>query len=109
MMKKVDFIALLNYKTPEEGGRILPASSGYRPAIKFPFSEMQTSGSQTFIDREKVFPGETVKAEIKIVSAEYFKGKLYENLDFDFREGAAIIGTGLILEITNQELSKASS
>ncbi|WP_298394725.1 hypothetical protein [Flavobacterium sp.] len=104
MKFKSDFIALLNYKKSEDGGRQNFALSGYRPAIKFPFSEMQTSGIQTFIDKEKVFPGETVKAEIKILSDEYFKHQLCENLEFDFREGPNIIGTGKIISILNPKL-----
>ena len=57
---KADFIATLTYKTTEQGGRKTPAKSGYRPQVKFDFEEMETSGQQTFIDRELVFPGDTV-------------------------------------------------
>jgi translation elongation factor EF-Tu-like GTPase len=49
-----DFIALLKYRTSADGGRQTPAFSGYRPTIKFDFAEMQTSGQQTFIDKETV-------------------------------------------------------
>jgi hypothetical protein len=101
---KTDFIALLKYKKTEEGGRKSYALSGYRPTIKFSFSEMQTSGIQTFIDKEKVFPGDTVKAEIKLLSEEYFKYQLCENSEFDFREGPNIIGTGKIISILNPKL-----
>ena len=102
-----DFVAILKYRTAEEGGRKTAASSGYRPDIKFPFDKMLTCGFQTFIGQEKVYPGESVKAEIKIIASEYFKGKLYEDLEFDFREGQHVIGTGKILEIINPNL-KAS-
>lgn len=98
---ETDFIAILNYRTPEEGGRKTAAHSGYRPSIKFPFDEMLTSGVQIFIGQENVLPGESVKAEIKIIATEYFKGRLFEDLEFDFREGPNIIGTGKILEIRN--------
>jgi len=98
---ETDFIAILNYRTTEDGGRKTAAHSGYRPAIKFPFDEMLTSGIQLFIGQEKVLPGESVKAEIKIIATEYFKGRLFEELEFDFREGPNIIGTGKILEIRN--------
>ncbi len=62
---------------------------------------MRTCGIQYFTDKEKVFPGETIEAKIKILGTEYFKGQLYENLEFDFREGPNIIGTGKIISITN--------
>jgi len=103
---KVDFIAELKYRTTEEGGRRTPAHSGYRPQVKFDFAEMQTSGQQTFIGKDLVYPGETVKAKIKILSPDYFANQLYEGLMYEFREGATVIGTGKILEIINDKLEK---
>lgn len=101
---KVDFIATLTYKTAEQGGRKTPAKSGYRPQIKFDFEEMQTSGQQTFIEKEMVFPGEMVNAEINILSVEYFEKKLGVGTKFEFREGATVIGTGQIIHIINERL-----
>ena len=102
----VDFIAEIRFLTTEEGGRNVPARSGYRPQLKFDFTEMQTSGNQTFLDKDIVFPGETVTAEIKILSVEYFAKSLTENMKFDFREGSKIIGTGIIKKIINEKLRK---
>ena len=65
---EADFIATLTYLTTEQGGRQTPAFPGYRPQVKFDFSEMQTSGQQTFIDRKIVYPGDTVEAEIRKIS-----------------------------------------
>ena len=70
---------------------------------------MQTSGRQTFIDKELVYPGETVKAAIKIIGVDFFANKLSEGLEFEFKEGPTIIGTGKILSILNPRLKKASS
>lgn len=103
-----DFIATLRYKTAEQGGRKTAAKTGYRPQVKFDFDEMQTSGQQTFIDRELVFPGDTVEAEIKILSVEHFANRLTEKIQFEFREGATVIGTGIIKRIINDKLKKAS-
>jgi len=72
MNKSPDLIAELYYRTPEEGGRKTTAFSGYRPQIKFSFSEMQTSGQQKFIGTDKAGPGDTVKAEIAILSPNFF-------------------------------------
>ncbi|WP_289662862.1 hypothetical protein [Flavobacterium panacagri] len=106
MFGEPHFIASLQYKTTEEGGRKTFASSGYRPHIKFSFDEYLTSGMQLFIGTEFVLPGESVSATISILSVEYFEGKLYEGLEFDFREGARIIGTGKITEIVNPKLKR---
>jgi translation elongation factor EF-Tu-like GTPase len=74
--------------------------------VKFDFAEMQTSGQQTFIDRELVSPGEKVKAKIKILSPDYFAQTLTEGMEFEFREGATVIGTGKIEYIVNEKLEK---
>ena len=103
---KVDFIAELQYLTTEQGGRKTPAKSGYRPQIKFDFDEMQTSGQQTFINKEWVNPGENVRAKIKILSPNHFAHTLTEGIEFQFREGATIIGTGKIEYIVNEKLEK---
>ena len=105
---KADFIATLTYKTTEQGGRKTATKNGYSPQVKFDFDEMQTSGQQTFIDRELVFPGDTVDAEIKILSVDHFANRLTEKMQFELREGATIIGTGLIKQIINNKLKKAS-
>ncbi|OJY98254.1 MAG: hypothetical protein BGP13_11460 [Sphingobacteriales bacterium 40-81] len=105
---KVDFIAELKYLITENGGRKTPANSGYRPQVKFDFTEMQTSGQQTFIDKEIVYPGEKVDAKIKILSPDYFADCLTEGMNFEFREGSTIIATGQIKYIVNDKLEKAS-
>lgn len=99
-----DFIALLQYRTTQEGGRKTPAFSKYRPQIKFDFDEMQTSGEQTFIDKDTVYPGEEIKAAIRLAGVIYFRGRLAEGMLFEFLEGPRVIGTGKILEILNYTL-----
>ena len=104
--RKVDFIAELTYYTTEQGGRKTPASSGYRPQVKFDFTEKQTSGQQTFIDKEIVYPGERVLAKIKILSPDFFADSLEKGMKFEFREGAKVIGVGELKNIINDRLEK---
>ena len=106
MKEDFDFIAHLKYNTFDEGGRSTPAKSGYRPQIKFNFEICTTSGRQIFIGREWVCPGETVDAEITILSPQMFEHKLFEGLEFIFIEGSKLIGTGKILKIKNEILIK---
>jgi hypothetical protein len=105
---QADFIATLKYRTTDQGGRKTPAMSGYRPQVKFDFAEIQTSGPQTFIDRELVFPGDTVDAEIEIIGVDYFENTLTVGMEFEFREASTVIGTGKIKHILNERLRKAS-
>ncbi|UFK97754.1 hypothetical protein [Kaistella faecalis] len=107
--EEIDFLAELQYLTTENGGRNSYALSGYRPQVKFPFSEMTTSGQQIFINKEYVFPGDNVEAKIKILSPELFQNMLYENLDFEMREGAKIVAIGKITKIINENLQKTCS
>jgi hypothetical protein len=108
MNSDCDFVATLTYRTTEKGGRKTPAKTGYRSQVKFNFEEMETSGQQTFINREVAFPGDTIEALIKIISVDYFMNKLNEGMTFEFREGSTIIGTGIITRIVNDKLKKAS-
>ena len=59
------------------------------------------------MDKDEVFPGDTVTAEIQLLSPDIFENKLIEGMDFEFREGSRIIGTGEIKKIINERL-KAS-
>ena len=104
-MTDSDFIANLKYLSTAEGGRTGYAASGYRPHIEFDnYPEYLTSGSQKFLYKEVVKPGESVVAEIKILGVEYFKKRLFKGKNFKFREGHRIIGSGEITRITNSDL-----
>jgi elongation factor Tu len=65
---------------------------------------MQTSGQQKFIGVDKADPGDIVKAEIAILSPHFFLKQLFVGIEFEFREGSRIVGTGKILEILNRDL-----
>lgn len=104
-----DFIAILEYRTTADGGRSTPASSGYMPQVVFPFTEVQTGGRQKFIDKEIVYPGDTVKAYINILSPHLFKKSLEEGMKYEFSEGTRVIGIGKIITILNLELRKGES
>lgn len=101
-----DFIAELKYLTTEEGGRTMPAHSGYRPHVKFPFSDSISSGEQVFIGKEKVKPGESVTAKIALLAHVLFAKELEVGQTFEFLEGARLIGRGTVIEVINEELKK---
>ncbi|MFT3796140.1 hypothetical protein [Flavobacterium sp.] len=104
MEPKPHFLALLTYLKSEDGGRATPAVSGYRPLVKFPFHHGLFTGIQKFTDAEFAFPGDTLDAEITLLDTDYFKGKVYEGLGFDFFEGPNLIGRGIIKKMLDPEL-----
>lgn len=104
-----DFVAQLYFKKSEDGGSTNFALSGFRPQFKFSFTEIQTSGQQTFIDNKMAFPGDNINALIKLATKEHLNGKLREGSNFEFLECDKVIGTGRILLIKNDELRKIGS
>ncbi len=102
-----DFTAKITYVATNEGGRENCAWSGYRPHVKFEGEKVMTSGEQIFIDKEKVFPGETVTAEIRILSKDVFKNYLFAGQHFEVGEGSRVVGHGEILEVVNPDLKQA--
>jgi len=101
-----DFIASLRYRTTEEDGRKTPAKSGYRPQVKFEFDDKQSFGLQVFIGRELVYPGDSVEAEITLLSIDHLENKLVKGMTFEFLEGTRVIGSGKIKHIMNDILKK---
>jgi hypothetical protein len=102
-----DFVAKLTYLTTEEGGRNGYAASGYRPHVRFDGRKEMSSGEQLFVDKEKVFPGETVTAEIRILSPMLFEKYLFVGQRFEFGEGQKVVGYGEVIEIINTHLHQA--
>jgi hypothetical protein len=110
MNKKPDFKAKLVYRTTENGGRKSFANSGYRPQVEFNhIPNFSTSGQQVFLEKESVLPGETVNAEISLLTYFGVVGNLSINDTFNFCEGSRIIGTGKIIEILNKNLENKYS
>ncbi len=103
-----DFIAKVIYLTTEEGGRKGYAASGYRPHVKFDGRKKMTSGEQLFVDKDKVFPGDTVIAEIRMLSPDFFNKYLFVGQHFEIGEGSEIVGHGEVLEIINPNLLQTS-
>jgi hypothetical protein len=45
---------------------------------------MLTTGRQIFIDKAIVYPGDTVRAYVKIISTNYFHKSLTEGMEYEF-------------------------
>ncbi|KAB2807705.1 EF-Tu C-terminal domain-related protein [Phaeocystidibacter luteus] len=101
------FIAQLSYLPTGDGGRQTPARSGYRPHIEFDhIPGKRTTGMQRFIGQEWVEPGQTVEAEITVVSPKFFSGKIQVGDTFTFDEGPRVVGTGVVKEVVDERLMK---
>jgi hypothetical protein len=103
-----DFIADLEYKSTEEGGRKSYIASGYRASVRFPFSKHTTPAEQIFCDSDKVLPGEKTKAQMRILNHSICQNKLEAGAEFEIYEAGSIIATGIIVEVINEELKKTN-
>lgn len=102
-----DFLAKVYLLSPEEGGRSLPVSIGYRPQIYFNINVEKitcTSGSWQKMGTDKLLPGQSTEIEIAILAKEYYKNSLAVGMKFPLKEGSVKIAEGVILEIYNKEL-----
>lgn len=79
------------------GGRSTPVFSGYR--CQFFYDGEDRDVEQKYINKEIVYPGETVKALIRFYFPENVVGKLKSGKVFLLREGFKVIGYGQITKI----------
>ena len=103
---QLDFIADLTFLTTEEGGRKGHVLSGYRAQIQFEEGGESTSSEQLFVNKDKVYAGDSVSAELRILRHDVFKGVLYEGQEFKLKEADKVIAKGKINQVINQELRK---
>jgi elongation factor Tu len=98
-----DIEAEIYYLTPEEGGRSSPAFTGYRP--QFYYDGRDWGASHIYPDVEVANPGETVRAYLGFLSPEEHLGKIKVGMEFEIREGARIVGKGVVTKIMELENS----
>ncbi len=104
-----DLIATLRFLNTDEGGRSHPAHSGYRPHFKLPNNDLITSCHQVFLDKEKVYPGESSTSKMTLLGVAAFQHELASGDAFTLNEGNRIIAEGMIQEILNPRLRKESA
>lgn len=104
---KPDFIAMVTYALPAQGGRTRPVHSGYQPVIRFEDSGFATSAENVLTDREQLPLGETAEVNITMESINMFCNTLLVGQKFDIYEPPRWVGTGFIKKIVNKDLEKA--
>lgn len=103
---KPDFIALVTYYPPEQGGRGWPVHSGFQPVIKFSEYTTLIQAENVFTDREELLTGDYAEANITISAVEMFTHALYEGQRFEIYAPPRCIGFGLITKIVNVQLER---
>ena len=84
-----------------DGGRKRPIHTGYRPSFAFN-TEKHYSGEIRLIDRKELIPGETAKANIKLLPARTIRRNLKPADSFTITEGNKTIGMGVIEKVVKR-------
>ncbi|TVP98273.1 MAG: hypothetical protein EA381_12875 [Planctomycetaceae bacterium] len=91
--------------TTENGGRLYPISSGYRP--QFRYLGRNNDVSITLHDAESVSPGKCVTADLTFFRPELQRNRLQIGAVFSLAEGARDVANGVVLEIHDPEMLSA--
>lgn len=100
-----DIEAKLYFLTTEEGGRSVPAVSGYRP--QFFYNGLDWDAPHEYPDVEKVKPGDTVRAFLAFMSPQEHLGKIQVGMEFLVREGTQTVARGKVTQILDLKRSAA--
>ena len=100
-----DLEAQISFLTTEEGGRIGPAQSGYRPDHNFGLPGTLNAAAHEYIGQALASPGETVRAKVWLAIPELQASRLFEGFRFTVQEGNHIVGNGIITKVLNASLS----
>ena len=94
-----DIEAEITFLKTEEGGRSTPAFSGYCP--QFYYDEMNFVAVHHYIDISEIHPGQTVTTHLWFGAPQWHFEKVFIGMKFEIREGAKIVGNGVITNILN--------
>jgi len=92
-----DIEAEISFLKTDEGGRKGYVVSGYRP--QFFYHGEDHDAIQEFVDKERVYPGETVKVRLSLLHPELLCNHIRVDDLFEIREGLKTVGLGKITRI----------
>lgn len=72
----------------------------------FDYIDKQGICEQVFEHQEWIFPGDTVEATVKLSDTDLFVNKLGAGTSFELQLNENTVGTGVILQLLNDELVK---
>ena len=99
-----DLIAQIDFLPTEQGGRTLPAHSGYRPNHDFGLKGTLNDAAHEYIGQETATPGESVRANLWLLAPELQAGRLHPGFQFTVQEGSRVVGRAVVQEVLNAAL-----
>jgi translation elongation factor EF-Tu-like GTPase len=102
-----DIEAEISFLKTDEGGRKGYVGSGYRP--QFFYRGEDHDAIQEFVDKERVYPGETVTVRLSLLHPELLCDHIRVDDLFEIREGLKTVGLGKITRILKLSENAAAS
>ena len=97
-----DLECQITFLPTEHGGRQSSVSTGYCPQLYY---DSEDSGAfHSYPDREIVFPGDTVRVELRLLNEKCHVGRLFVGKVVLIREGNKTVGYGHVTKILNERL-----
>jgi len=103
--RQADAEAEVTFFLPEDGGKANAVRSGYRPGHQL-LENYLTSGHHEYIDKDEVWPGETVVAKIWFITPEAYPGCLWIGREVRVHEGSRLVGHAKIIKVFNKLLER---
>lgn len=104
--READIEAEIYILCTEEGGRLTPVQTGYRPNHDFGLDGVLNDAMHEYIGTDTVGLGDTADAYIWFLFPEYQEGRLFEGMDFTVQEGNKVVGKGKVKKVINAKLAK---
>ena len=96
----------LRFLPTDEGGRMGPVVSGYRPDHDFGLLGSLVCAAHEYIGADSVSPGESVRAHLHLANPQFLMARLHEGLQFTVQEGARIVALGTVESVLNPMLKE---
>ena len=96
----VSVTAKITYLTPDKGGRLTPAKSGYCPSIRF--EDIYVMGAIETLESDSIALGRELLVRIHFPEPGSIGRFLKPNRTFEIAEGPKQVGQGTILALVPQ-------
>ena len=97
----------ITFLTTEEGGRKGYAESRYCPQYVIDDQRM-TGGAHMFIERQRVYPGESAKAKVWFLGFDVIPGTMWLGKRIRVQEADKLVAHAIVTEIYNEDLQAPS-
>ena len=101
--RQPDIEAEVTFLPTADGGRSVPAKSGYRPN-HLVLPDYLTSGHHEYKDKEQVLPGESAITEIWFLSPDRYPKSMSVGKVIQVQEGSRVVGHAKVLKVYNEVL-----